>query len=75
MILLIKVIIKHIISPTTVGSKNEMNVQNLLPVSFLIVNIVVLHGKWNIVNINVQIAVKVVHPLLTSKFLSSNKLL
>ena len=38
-------VMKHINNPIKVGKINATNVQNLLFVSFLIVNIVVLHGK------------------------------
>ena len=66
---------KQIINPTIVGRINETKVQNLLFVSFFIVNIVVLHGKWNKVNISIQIAVMFVHPLFISKVFNSIKLL
>ena len=52
----------HNAIPQIVGIKNAIAVHFKLPVSFFIVNNVVIHGKWNIVNIITFIAVSNVHP-------------
>ena len=48
--------------PHIVGIKNEIVVHFRLPVSFFMVISVVIHGKWNTVNIITFIAVSNVHP-------------
>ena len=67
-------IIKQMINPVIVGNKNANMVHNLLFVSFLIVKIVVLQGKWNNIKIKVQIAVVIVQPLFINNVFNSNKL-
>ena len=49
--------------PSASGSRTDIAVHFTLFVSFHIVKSVVEQGKWNIENIQVQIAVVTVHPL------------
>lgn len=62
---------KHIIIPVIVGINIERIVHFMLFVSFLIVKIVVPHGKWHIVNIMKDIAVIIVQLFWISIFFNS----
>lgn len=61
-ILKIKVVHIQITIPKTVGKIKDIIVHFQLPVSFFIVNKVVLQGKCSKVKIITLIAVKIVHP-------------
>ena len=62
----IAVVNMHNTIPQIVGIKNAITVHFKLPVSFFIVNNVVIHGKWNTVNSITFIAVSKVHPFCLS---------
>ena len=66
---------KHNSIPTKAGRIIEINVHFKLFVSFFMVKTVVRHGQCIRVNIIVQIAVFMVHPLSMKSFFKSFKLL
>ena len=59
------VVIKQITIPQTVGNRNPKAIHFQLPVSFFIVNNVVVQGKCKSVNIITLIAVRSVQPFST----------
>ena len=61
----------HISIPMVVGNAKVTKVQYLLPVSFFAVKRAVEQGQCIRENTTVQMAVFMVHPLPTSRFLSS----
>ena len=65
---------KQSVNPIIVGIINDNSVTFILFVSFLIASSVVAQGKWNKQNIIVHIAVIILHPFVTNKFFSVDKL-